>query len=91
MFDDDLKWPILCDITLELLNKENEGHYRAVIAFAIGRRRDDNALRVTEGERAKDGWGKYRFILHADLYRHRDDFINNGCIRFQITKIEHRK
>ena len=87
MFDEHLKWPLLCNITIELLNqKENEGHRRRVIGF--GDRRGDNAFRVTEGERAAGGFGSFYFISHAELYSHRDNFINNGSISFQITKIE---
>ena len=89
MFDEHLKWPILCDITIELLNqKEGEGNCGRVIAFGD---RKNNASRVTKGERAVGGWGILTFISHAELYSHRDDFINNGCICFQITKFEHRK
>ena len=89
MFDEHLKWPVLCDITIELLNqKPNKGHRRG---FRFGNSEDDNAFRVTEGERAKDGWGIHTYIPHTELYRHRDDFINNGCICFIISNIEHRQ
>ena len=88
MFDEYLKWPLLCDITVELLNqKENEGHCTGVIAFGDSK----NAFRVTKQERAAGGWGVATFISHAELYSRRDDFINDGSIRFQITKIVHRK
>ena len=88
MFDEHLEWPLLCDITIELL-KENEGHCKTVIPF--GNSEDDDAFRVTEGARAESGWGTLMFISHAELYRHYDDFINNDCIRFQITEVKHRK
>ena len=86
MFDEHLKWPLTCNITIELLDqKENEGHRKILGNSVNGITFTD---RVTKGERTVNGYGKPAFISHAELYRHRDDFINNGCIRFQITKIE---
>ena len=90
MFDEHLKWPLACYITIELLNqKENEGHRKVVFHFGNSAN-VTTTNRVTEGERAECGWGKPAFISHAELYLRRDDFINNGCIRFQITKFELR-
>ena len=87
MFDEYLKWPLLRDITVELVNqKKNDGHRAEVIAFGDSK----NAFMVTKQERAAGGWGVATFISHAELYS-RCDFINDGSIRFQITKIVHRK
>ena len=89
-FDEHLKWPLRCDITIELLDqKENEGHYRAVIEFGDGK--NDYAFRVTKGERSAYGLGTPQLISLYELYKHRDNFIKNGCIYIQVTKIEHRK
>ena len=90
MFDEHLKWPIWCDITIELLNRKGkERNCKVVIPF--GTSKDDCAFRVTKVDRAEYGWGEHRFISHAELYSHRNSFISNGSIHFQITKIEHRK
>ena len=86
-FDDHLKWPFLCDITIQLLNQEDdEQHHERILEF--GARRDDDALRVTKGERAEGGWGRWDFISLTDFDRHRDEYLKDGCIRFQITKVQ---
>ena len=89
-FDDLLKWPLACDITIELLNQqENEGHFGRVINFGDGK--NDSCFRVSKRERAVSGWGKSQFISHTELYSHRDNFTSNGSICFHITKIELKK
>ena len=91
MFDEDAKWPALCDITIELLNwNEDEGYCREFL-FGDGVLEDNDAFRVTKGERAVRGWGIPTFISHAELYSRRDDFISNSSIRFRITKIVQKK
>ena len=50
MFDEHLKWPIWCDVTLELLNqKGKERNCTVVIPF--GTSKDDCAFRVTKVDR----------------------------------------
>ena len=86
-YDDLLKWPLLCDITVQLLNqKDDKQHHERT--FNFGRRYDDDALRVTKSERAKSGWGGVDFLSHTDFYRRRDTYLKDGCIRFQITKVQ---
>ena len=85
--DDLLKWPLLCDLTVQLLDqKDDKQHHGQTLDF--GSRDGDNALRVTEGERAKGGCGNENFISHSDFYRHRDTYLKDGCIRFRITKVQ---
>ena len=83
-YDDLLKWPLLCDITVQLLNQKEQHEH----TFNFGRRNDNDALRVTKSERAKGGWGEWNFISHTVLYRHRDTYLKDGCIQFQITKVQ---
>ena len=85
--DDLLKWPLLCDITVQLLSqKDDKQHHERTINF--GSRDSDNAFRLTKGERAKGGWALWTFISHTDFYRHRDTYLKDGCIHLQVTKVQ---
>ena len=85
VYDAFLKWPLLCDITVQLLNqKDDKQHHERILNF--GRRNSDNSLRVITSERAKGGWGDWGFISHINLYRHRDIYLKDGCIHLEVTK-----
>ena len=65
-FDDDLKWPFRGDIEVRLIDQDKKRHYSLTIQFTDDMA-DDIAGRVTEGNRAKSGWGFGEFISHNDL------------------------
>ena len=86
MFDEHLEWPLLCDITIELLDRKGNTAHCNVLEF--GRSEGRGSFRVTESEIAEYGWGANFFISHTELYH--NTLINNGCICFKLPEIERR-
>ena len=83
-FDDYLKWPLRVAISVQLLDQEGEEkHYTEKLEFT-DRTPDQVANRVTEGERAKFGWGQFPFIKHDQL----GCYLKNDQLSFQIGQIE---
>ena len=90
-FDDYLKWPFQGHVTVAMLNQlEGNNHTTKTIRFtetteakSIGR--------VTDGERAPDGWGFHTFIAHTDLAytpAKNCQYLKYDCLRFRIVKVE---
>ena len=70
---------------MQLVNQDGgEQHHTIKLEFTDGRP-DDVANRVTEGERAKFGWGLFQFIKHDEL---EPRYLKNNCLCFQIGQIE---
>ena len=69
-FDSHLKWPFKGEITVELVNQKERGeNYKTnLVEESDPVERDEYLKRVTEGERAEEGWGEPEFISHSDLY-----------------------
>ena len=87
-FDSHLKWPFKGEITVELVNQKEGGeNYEEMTIAIIG---DDNVQRVTEGDRAEEGWGLPDFISHSDLYKPEEDkeYLVNDTLIFRITNVE---
>ena len=84
-FDAYLKRPFRVAISVQLLDQEGgEEHHTKKIEFT-DRTPDDVASRVTEGERAKFGWGLFQFIKHDKL---EPRYLKNNHLCFQIGQIE---
>ena len=80
-FDDQLKWPFRGEVTVKLLNqKQARGHHDGTVSCTD----DTPGSRVTEGERAKEGWGSPNFIPYADLQA---KYLMNDCLRACIKKV----
>ena len=93
--DDNLSWPLKEKFRIKILNQSSDSqHHFITIPF------DQNASasctsRVTEGDRAKQGWGKPKFITHEDIHKlgvngdgtiiHQ--FLKDDCLFFQISKV----
>ena len=85
-FDDYLKWPLVCDIHIQLLNqKEDREHYERILAF--GDKKDEDALRVTKGKKAKGGWGAV-LLSHPELQSSRGRYLKDNTICFKVTEIQ---
>ena len=90
-YDDDLFWPFRGEITFQLLNRRtDEGHVEDTVHFDDSAS-DSIAGRVTEGERASAGWGKYKFIPHSALHYDKvwnTEYLKKDSLEFQITRVE---
>ena len=88
-FDQHLKWPLLCAITVQILNQvEDRDHYEQILLFRIT---DHSApARVTEGETSKQAWGRNHFISHALLYNRTTPakYLKDDCIHLRVAKFE---
>ena len=85
--DSCLKWPFRGEITVELVNQKEGGVNceRNLVKLT-----DENMFqRVTEGERARSGWGYSQFISQADLYKPEKgkEYLLNDTLIFRVTKI----
>ena len=51
---------------------------------------DESFQRVTEGERAEEGWGEPEFISHSDLYNPEEgkEYLVNDTLIFRVTNVE---
>ena len=86
--DDKLTWPFRGDITIQVVNqKRDQDHVAYTLAF------DDRVAtfehvsdRVTEGKRAKSGWGTDKFASHIKLESTKK-CLTNDCIKFRVTAL----
>jgi TNF receptor-associated factor 4 len=84
-FDSYLKWPLRAAISVLLIDQEGEEKHHIKKLEFTDRTPDDVASRVTEGERAKFGWGLFQYIEHDKL---EPRYLKNDCLCFQIGQIE---
>ena len=90
-YDSRLEWPFRGDITIQLVNHNNDqDHREGTVPFddeavAAGRISD----RVTSSEKARCGCGKPQFISHTTVESSTvtSRYIINDCLTFRITKI----
>ena len=91
-FDSHLKWPFRGEITVELVNQKEGGknHERKPVEHTGSDGCDGVFQRVTEGERAEEGWGSPQFISHADLYKPEKgkEYLLNDTLIFRVSKVE---
>ena len=89
-FDDHLKWPFRCRVTIAMLNQlEDNNHITETISFT---NTTDNKVigRVTDGERGS-GLGYDTFIAHTDLTydpAKNCQYLKYDCLRFRIVKVK---
>ena len=90
-YDSRLVWPFRGDITIQLVNHNNDqNHYEKIVHYndeAVAA--DHVSDRVTSGERAANGWGCDKFISHTTVKsttKNRRHIVND-CLTFRITKI----
>ena len=68
-YDSRLVWPFKGDITIQLVNRNNDHHEKInIVPFSDGSVANrGSANRVTSGDRATDGLGYGKFISHTDV------------------------
>ena len=91
-FDSHLKWPFKGEITVELVNQKEGGEKceRKPVQHTDPDECNKIFQRVTEGERAKTGWGVPQFIPHSDLYKPEEDkeYLVNDTLIFRVTNVK---
>ena len=92
VFDSHLKWPFKGEITVELVNQKDggENHVKKPLNHNDPDDRNEYFQRVTDGDRAKEGWGYPTFIAHSDLYKPEEDkeYLLNNTLIFKVTNVE---
>ena len=86
-FDDLLKWPFQGQVTVAMLNQlEDSNHTTYTIRFTETTNIKVND-RVTDRERAPNGYGEPTFIAHTDLTytpAKNRQYLKYDCLRFRI-------
>ena len=83
--DDELTWPLRGTFEIKLLNQISDSeHHSETMTYD-----DDDCNRVTEGDRATNGWGYKKYISNEDLYKTSPtyQYLKDDCLFFQVTKI----
>ena len=90
-YDNDLLWPFRGCITFQMCNRRvDTGHLNSIVTYD-DRVEDDVAGRVTEGERALEGWGRVEFTPHTALCYDAStntEFLVNDSLKFRVTTIK---
>ena len=88
-FDDHLKWPFLGKVIIRIVNQlQDKEHCERNIDFS--KAGSTVTRRVIAKERAKDGWGHYKFLPHRKLdYDSAKNchFLKDGCLHFQVIQV----
>ena len=83
-FDDSLKWPFRGEVTIHLLNLNEEGRFYAKTVTYCDDIVDEKAARVTGLRLRTKGHGFRKFIPHAELEQ---NYVKNDCIKLRIQKV----
>ena len=90
--DDNLKWPFKGTIKVSLLNQLEDGQHRKEIIWVSYRDvPEDTSRRVTNGDRAVNGWGQHCFISQQDLHYKGDkncQYLKDNTLFFRVDWIE---
>ena len=79
-FDDQLEWPFRGDITIQLLNQQEDGrHYTRIIYQAKGERSKGSVE-----EKYICGWGISKFQSYSELFPW---YLRNDSIRFHVSTL----
>ncbi len=84
-FDDSLKWPFRGVISYQLMDQVNGEDHETGKSIYNNKTPNKNSTRVTEGDRAANGWGNSKFIAHTEL---EPKYLRNNILIFQITNVE---
>ena len=84
-FDSFLKWPFRGEVTIHLLDPNEDGCYYTKIITYSNDTGDECAARVTNrSKKWTRGHGSRKFIPHTELER---KYVKNDCIMFRVKKV----
>ena len=90
--DDHLKWPFKGTLKVSLLNQLEDGQHHTRELWSPSHNVPETfCRRVTEGERAKNGWGYHQFIHHQDLiYKvvKNCQYLKDDTLFFRVDRFE---
>jgi TNF receptor-associated factor 4 len=90
--DSNLKFPFKGLVTIHLLNQlEDSHHYPGTLWSPEHVINEGISGRVTDGERAKDGWGYGKFIKYEALDFNDEwkcQYLKDDCVFIRINSIE---
>ena len=89
-YDSRLVWPFRGDITIQLVNHNNDhDHRNHTVYFSDAAATSGSANRVTTGEIATKGLGYGQLISHTEVESSTETrrYIVNDCLTFRVTKI----
>ena len=88
--DDELTWPLRGKFNLKLLNQISDTeHHSKTMDYLLDKVPDQYAGRVTDSDRAKNGWGYTQFISHKELHKVTPlcQYLKDDCIFLQVSKL----
>ena len=91
--DDDLRWPFVGDVIVELLNwREDNEHQTRILEFNSDTDPDGScSARVTDSCIADKSWyGRYDLFSHSSLSYDpstNTEYIHDNCLRLKIRKV----
>ena len=89
-FDEDLHWPLRGKVNIVLVDHEVDDELfqddisEQNVSF-VDEKSDKSFARVTDGDKAKHGWGKRKFISHSSLD---PKYLKNDCLHFKIQTFD---
>jgi hypothetical protein len=84
-FDDQLKWPYRGEVTVKLVNQEEDKDHVVKTVHFTTSLSDKSCNRVIAGDRASSGPGYSRFL---SLTRLRPKYLKNDCIKLCIKRVK---
>ena len=82
--DNNLSWPFMGEITLEILNQDEDRYHHTKILKFPCKLCSENAQTIT-GECNTNGYGYQKFIPHHALYNVRPTYIINDELFFRVS------
>jgi len=84
--DDDLTWPMRGKFEVKLLNQISDCEHHARTINYDDHTSEDIVARVTDGDKAKCGWGFQKYILIEDIHKS-TSFVKDDSVFFIISKL----
>ena len=89
-YDNNLQWPLECDIIIELLNwKQNNNHYRGD-TICYNKNLTTYSSRVVKGDYSTRELGMNLFISHSSLLYNPDtntEYLQDDCLRLRVVDV----
>ena len=84
-YDDQLQWPLIASITIQLISQWNEAHYEMTTPFY-------EWARVTDGV-VGAGWGWDKFVSHREIEFNpatQTEYLKNDRLNFRVISVDRK-